>query len=811
MIDTQKGLEGQDNKTNTENNLVPIKHAVILAAGDSQRFKAEGTQMPKVLLRLGGLRLLERAVLTLKEAGIEHFRVVTGRYHDQIAEVMGKSKRLGGLDIEYVNCENYKLGNGVSLAAGAGAVDAPFLLTMADHVFSVGTVKDFKARMEANAELPALACDPKIDDVFDLDDATKVQEGEGLIRSIGKEINDYNLIDTGLFYFPAGYGKQIAAKAEAGAHSVSNIVGQFMDEKGMRAEVIPDAGWQDVDNPGMFKEAERRLLKSLIKPTDGWVSKNINRHISTRTSLFLSRFGVSPNAMTTFVFFFTIWGAWLAASGEYMWIAVGGLIFQIASILDGCDGELARLTFKGSQFGAWYDTLTDNLRYIVFFSALGISGYRATGLDIYFFATIIFFLLALYIAGRMAMFTWNKKEHLTNLQVTKEVDELAAKSKHWWEKLVGLLRGIDKQDVSAFIAFILCVVGLYKVMFWLVCIGSVVVAITITRTVNAKKKKKYALRAPDPILFYMIGVVILCLLIYNMEVEAVFESLSTVGGMIFLVFATAIPWIIANTLSTSNLIKHKIPFIDLLYIEITGDAYNAIIPLAGLGGEPYKIKSMTSWMSLEDASSAIVQNRLIHSLTGILFTAITVLITLSLVEMPEKLVIPMIITSCVLMVIGLLMSWATMTTVPTRLSGYILKKLKFLNEYRNEPLPFSRFIISFFFKMLGRALSLVEIYVIFILLGQEPHIAELITVVALLSLSSTIFFVIPQGLGVSEGSSSWAFQILGLGGELGLIFGLIRRSRVIFWAILGVAIHVTVLLIRRANNRRRVREVVRNK
>ena len=82
---------------------------------------------------------------------------------------------------------------------------------------------------------------------------------------------------------------------------------------------------------------------------------------------------------------------------------------------------------------------------------------------------------------------------------------------------------------------------------------------------------------------------------------------------------------------------------------------------------------------------------------------------------------------------------------------------------------------------------------------------------ALLSLSSTIFFVIPQGLGVSEGSSSWAFKILGLGGELGLIFGLIRRSRVIFWAILGVAIHLTVLLIRRANNRRRVREVVRNK
>ena len=798
----QEGMEIQN--TTPENEKMQIKHAVILAAGNSERFKAEGTQLPKVLLKLGGLRLLERAILTLKEAGIEHFKIVTGDHREQIVNTMGKIKRLQTLDIEYVKAENYHLGNGMSLAAGAAEIEEPFLLTMSDHVFSPTTIKTFKQRVIDQPELPALACDPKVDDVFDLDDATKVLSEDGQIKEINKELDNYNLIDIGLFYFPEGYGPKIAEKAAAGAHSVSNIVGQFIEEKGMRTESIDDAVWQDVDNPGMRKEAERRLLQSLIKSTDGWVSKNINRHFSTRISLFLSRFGVTPNQMTTFVFFFTLLGAWYASTGEYKWIVLGGLIFQIASILDGCDGELARLTFKGSQFGAWYDTLTDNFRYIVFFASLGIGGYRSTGADIYLYASIFFFFLALYIAGRMAMFTWNKKEALTNLQVTKEVDELAAKSSHWWEKLVGLLRGIDKQDVSAFIAFILCLVGLYKVMFWLVCVGSIFVAITITRTVNASdsKKDKPGFKAPDPILFYMIGVGLLLFLIHNMEIDAVFKSMSTVGGMVFLVFATAIPWIFVNTLSISNLVKHKIPFVDLLYIELTGDAYNAIIPLAGLGGEPYKVRCMTDFLPLEESSRAIIQNRLIHSLTGVYFTAITVLITLWFVEIPESLVYPMIVTSAILLVIAFLMTWVALSKAPTRLSGYILKRMKFLEDYRDEPLTFGRFAISFFLKMLGRALNLVEIFVIMYILGFMPEIAHLVAITAILSLGATIFFVMPQGLGISELGSSYAFDLLGYGAAAGLIFGLIRRARVIFWAILGVALHLVVMLIRRSHKRR---------
>jgi len=48
-----------------------IKHAVILAAGKSSRFREKGIQKPKVLLPIGGLRLMERSILTLRAAGVE--------------------------------------------------------------------------------------------------------------------------------------------------------------------------------------------------------------------------------------------------------------------------------------------------------------------------------------------------------------------------------------------------------------------------------------------------------------------------------------------------------------------------------------------------------------------------------------------------------------------------------------------------------------------------------------------------------------------------------------------------------------------
>ncbi|MEZ4959118.1 MAG: lysylphosphatidylglycerol synthase domain-containing protein [Saprospiraceae bacterium] len=776
-----------------------VKNAVILAAGKSQRFREKGLNKPKVLLKIGGLRLLERAILTLREAGVEHFRIVVGAYKEEVLVEMRQLPRLRDIDIDYVECEEYELGNGVTFGAGAAGFDEPFLLTMSDHIFSPETVRDFIEQANQQPELPALACDGNLEEVFDMDDATKVASQDGFIHNIGKEIAAYDLVDTGLFYFPKGYGKMVSEKARAGAHSVSGIIQQFIDGDGVRALALENAMWQDVDNPGMKREAERRLMKTLIQPEDGWVSRNINRFLSTRITFLLARFGVHPNVVTTAVFLLTLVGAYVASFGIYEWIVAGALIFQLASILDGCDGELARLTFRTSRLGALYEQLAGNLRFIIFFEALGISAWKATGSESYLFAVSILAALAVYMLSQMASFAWNRRgdKDLTLLP-PPPVNNVQSKV---LDGIFNFWRELNKQDVSAFITFLFCIVFLYQAMFWLALIGTTATAIMVSKSVHAAAIRQEG--APtffdriDPIYFYLLGVVILCVLIFNMELSVVAESLAAVGNKLFLVFSVAILWIISNTLCIRTLVKGKVPFTDLMYNQMTGDAYNVIIPLAGLGGEPYKIKHLTQWLDWHTASRAIVVDRLIHATSGALFSALAVGFTLYFVEIDGKFFVPLVITSILFAIAGIGTIWLSLTSAPSKISGYVLKKLKIVEEFRSDPISAGQFFQAFFFKFLGRSFNLVEILVIFSIFGLTPKVVDLVAVAGMISTSATLFFIIPQGLGVNEAGISSALSFLGYTAALGITFGLIRRARMIFWALFGVALHLAVSVVKK--------------
>ncbi len=752
-------------------------------------------------MKVGGLRLLERAILTLNKAGVEHFRIVVGAYRDQVVPEMQKLNRLKDIDVEYVVCEDFEKGNGVSFGAGAAGFDEPFLLTMSDHIFSPATIQDFIQETTEQPHLPALACDPELHDVFDMDDATKVASKEGFINNIGKEITEYDLVDTGLFYFPKNYGKRVGNLAKNGTNSVSNIIQEFIDESGVRAVSLEKPMWQDVDNPSMKKEAERRLMQQIVRPSDGWVSRKINRYFSTRISFWLARFNVSPNIVTALVFLLTMVGAWFASSGIYQQIAIGALIFQLASIFDGCDGELARLTLRTSRVGAWFEQFASNLRYIIFFEALGISAWHATGSQVYLFAVVMLAALAIYMLAQMGSMAYNQRHEINPTNLIPE-NEIPANTSSLLDGFFNFWRELHKQDMLAFVTFLFCIVFLYQAMFWLALLGTTATAIMVSKSVTASAMQKEGAGSTifgkiNPIYFYLFGVVILCALIFNMEIGVVAESLAAVGNKLFLVFSVAILWILANTMCLRILVNGKVSFPDLMYNQLTGDAYNTIIPLAGLGGEPHKLKHLTQWLDWHTASQAIVVDRLIHATTGLLFSALCVGVTLYTIELDTVFFVPLTIAASLFMVSAVGMVWLSLSSAPSKIAGFILKKLKIVGEYRNDPVPPKMFVQAFFFKFLGRSFNLVEIYLMFMIFGLAPDIFDLTAVAGFIATSASLFFVIPQGLGVNELGISAALDILGYTAALGITFGLIRRARMIFWALFGVALHLTVSVVKK--------------
>jgi len=92
----------------------------------------------------------------------------------------------------------------------------------------------------------------------------------------------------------------------------------------------------------------------------GPVARHLNKRISIPISLRLLRLGIHPNWITFFNMILGISSGFFVAQATYGMMLLGGFIFQLASILDGCDGEVAKLSGKTSKVGQYLDTLSDN-------------------------------------------------------------------------------------------------------------------------------------------------------------------------------------------------------------------------------------------------------------------------------------------------------------------------------------------------------------------------------------------------------------------------------------------------------------------
>jgi phosphatidylglycerophosphate synthase len=121
-----------------------------------------------------------------------------------------------------------------------------------------------------------------------------------------------------------------------------------------------------------FREAERRLLRGLIKTTEGFMSRQVERRISLAITRRLVSTRVTPNDMTFVSVGIGLLGALFFLSSEWVFQLMGALLFLSHSILDGCDGELARLRFQESRWGGILDFWGDNVVHVAVFACMGI-------------------------------------------------------------------------------------------------------------------------------------------------------------------------------------------------------------------------------------------------------------------------------------------------------------------------------------------------------------------------------------------------------------------------------------------------------
>ena len=115
----------------------------------------------------------------------------------------------------------------------------------------------------------------------------------------------------------------------------------------------------------------------MSKPQDGFVSQFLNRPISRRITRFLLKFPIHPNWWTISIFVLPLIACVFLVRGDYVSIVIGAAIFQAFSILDGCDGEIARAKNLESKFGERLDNFCDFLASLVYVLALGLGRHHS--------------------------------------------------------------------------------------------------------------------------------------------------------------------------------------------------------------------------------------------------------------------------------------------------------------------------------------------------------------------------------------------------------------------------------------------------
>jgi len=378
---------------------------LILAAGEGNRLAGRGPSKP--LLKVLGLTLIERIILTCMRADINDFVVVTGKNHHALEAELSAIAKRRGCSIQPVYNQNWKLDNGVSVLAARHLLKDRFLMLMADHFVDEETIESL-IQHDYQDEGIVLAVDHRLLNRWvDTDEATKVLTKHDRIKNIGLKIDDFNAYDTGAFLCsPIVFEALEDVLSKKGNVSVTDGVLALAEKERAATLDIKRRSWLNINTPVTLDKAEGFLYAYQRKKSwDGPISQYINRPLSYVFTRFFIAKNWTPNRISVLAFGLAfIASLGLILPGQFF-LAIGGIVAQLSSVIDGCDGEVARLKGMATATGGWFDAVLDRYADAMILAGLSFHAYRLyptfSTLVIAFFAIVGSFMVS-YTAVRYA-------------------------------------------------------------------------------------------------------------------------------------------------------------------------------------------------------------------------------------------------------------------------------------------------------------------------------------------------------------------------------------------------------------------------
>jgi 1L-myo-inositol 1-phosphate cytidylyltransferase len=233
-----------------------VRQAVVLAAGNGDRFH-NGSEHSKLLTPVAGTPLLIRTLAAAANAGITDAHLVLG-YDADCVRGLASSQTPSGLTLHFHLNRDWHRENGLSVLAARSSLDPqPFALMMGDHIFETDVLRrllEFPRRpSEALLGVDTHAIDSEM-----ADEATKVRlDDDGLVTAIGKALQPYDALDTGLFVCDPSVFEALEASCVDGDSTLSGGIARLAARRLVRGVDIGRARWCDVDTLADLAIGER--------------------------------------------------------------------------------------------------------------------------------------------------------------------------------------------------------------------------------------------------------------------------------------------------------------------------------------------------------------------------------------------------------------------------------------------------------------------------------------------------------------------------------------------------------------------------
>jgi phosphatidylglycerophosphate synthase len=215
-------------------------------------------------------------------------------------------------------------------------------------------------------------------------------------------------------------------------------------------------------------------MEAFAKDTDGFFARHFDRRISGAISRFLIKTPVTPNQITLGVTVIGLGSGYLLAQPGYAAKVAGAFVFLLTSILDGCDGEVARAKKMTSKLGGWLDLWGDNVVHVAVFYGLGCGLAADTRNPLYRMLGLLACAGTLAAASLASYQTWRKGQS----SFTSVSGDISKVPSGWQRRLTSASDALARRDFVYAVPVLALINGL-AFFLWISAIGANLYALVL--------------------------------------------------------------------------------------------------------------------------------------------------------------------------------------------------------------------------------------------------------------------------------------------------------------------------------------------